>query len=116
MFNALDGSDLIPINSKSIKERSTMSYNGAVSISFELSENNVIQGVPDVVIFGININENMEHKVNSMIYKAISNEVVKHSGNIDAIKKESAIAVKSLIQKHFNKKPLVAVHINKRGD
>lgn len=116
VFNALDGSDLIPINSKPIKERATMSYNGVVSVSFELSENNIIQGVPDVVVFGININETMNQKLNSMIYKLISTETMKHSGNIEAIKKESAIAIKSLMQKHFDKKPLVAIHINKKGD
>ncbi|MDR0744350.1 MAG: ribonuclease J [Holosporales bacterium] len=116
IFNAVDGSDLIPINSKAIRERTIMSYSGFVSVSFNLSEDNTMLTPPDILIFGIYLDEDVTHKLKNIMHQMIKNEVLKYNNDISSIKSESINSIKNLIFRHFEKKPLVAVHIYKEGD
>ncbi|MDR3031408.1 MAG: ribonuclease J [Holosporales bacterium] len=113
IFNALDGSDLIPINSKAIRERELMSYNGLVSVSMVLTENNTMLDSPAVSVHGIYMDKEVIDRLEKMIRKSITSEIVKHSSDIDAIRKNSVNSIKGLIFRHFEKKPLVAIHIHK---
>ena len=112
-FYAIDGNDLIPLTSPAIRERASMSYNGHVSVSFVLNNEDRLANAPDVVINGIYIDPENNKKLQTLIYQAISNEVIIHAEDIKDMKKECEFSIKRLIGRHFGKKPLVAVHIHK---
>lgn len=112
IFNALDGDDLIPINSKAIRERTVMTYNGHMSVSFVVSDEDKLIGSPDVVIEGIYLENTTNEKLNSVIYQIISTELVKTS-DIEKLKVACESSLRKLIARHFEKKPLVSVHIHK---
>ena len=110
VFNAVDGGDVIPLNSVPLRDRSLMSCHGHVSVSFVISGDELIDE-PEVSIHGINVSKKMLNRVNSGVYQIVKNEVAKgHDPEI--MKREIAYSVKKLIMKFFNKKPLVAVHIH----
>ena len=113
MFNAIDGNDLIPLTSQAIRDRAVMSYNGYVSVSFVLNSNNKLSTAPDVIINGIYIDPENNKKLETMIYQTITNEVANRANNISALKNESENSIRKLISRHFDKKPLVAVHVHK---
>ncbi len=112
IFNALDGDDLIPINSKAIRERTVMTYNGHMSVSFVVSNEDKLIGSPDVVIEGIYLENTTNEKLSSVIYQIISTELVKNS-DIEKLKMSCENSLRKLIARHFEKKPLVSVHIHK---
>ena len=112
IFNALDGDDLIPINSKAIRERTVMTYNGHMSVSFVVSDEDKLIGSPDVVIEGIYLENTTNEKLNSVIYQIISTELVKTS-DVEKLKVACESSLRKLIARHFEKKPLVSVHIHK---
>lgn len=111
IFNALDGDDLIPINSKAIRERTIMTYNGHMSVSFVVSNENKLIGTPDTIIEGIYLEDTAKEKLNSVIYQIISTELIKTS-DMDKLKIACESSLKKLITRHFEKKPLVSVHIH----
>ncbi len=111
-FNAIDGCDLIPLSSKAIQQRTVMSYNGCVCISF-IMQKGKIKDRPEVSINGIHIDEGNKKKLNQMIYKAITTEIAKNPGNLETIKNEVSNSIKRLMARHFDKKPLVTTHIFK---
>ena len=111
-FNALDGEDLIPLNSTALRERTIMTYNGHLTASFLLSEDDSLLGAPEVTIEGIYIDSEVKDKVNSLVYQVISTELLK-TKDIEQLRKDCAIALKRLISRHFDKNPLVTVHIHK---
>lgn len=112
IFNALDGDDLIPINSEAIRERTIMTYNGHMSVSCVVSNDNKLIGSPDIAIEGIYLEDNTKEKINSVIYRIISTELVKTS-DMDKLKTACEGSLRKLIARHFEKKPLVSVHIHK---
>ncbi|MBQ7524496.1 MAG: ribonuclease J [Alphaproteobacteria bacterium] len=113
VFDAVDGVDLIPLNSPELRQRSTMSYNGHVSVSFLLSGKKML-GSPEISIEGIYIPAEENGNITSKIRQIISSEITKHSKNASAIKKDCDAAIKSLFSRNFEKKPLVVVHILKQ--
>lgn len=113
VLNAIDGADLIPLSSPIIRERQIMTYNGHVSISFLMSKNNKIDGSPDVTINGIHIDEENRNKLDSIIYQILSTEIVKNPKDIETLKKDCESSIRKLISRHFEKKPIVVVHIHK---
>lgn len=112
-FNAIDGTDLIPITSPNIRDRSTMSYNGHVSVSILLSSKDKIVGSPDVKIHGIYVDAENSKKLDSQIFQVLSNDITKYANNIDTLKKEGAASIKKLITRHFEKKPIVTLHVHR---
>lgn len=112
VFNALDGDTLIPINSKILSDRTTMMYGGHVSVSFIISSNNTLLYNPEVTIEGIYMDNNMKEKINSTIYQIASSELAKTS-DIEKLRSSCEKSFKRLISRHFDKTPLVAVHIQK---
>ncbi|MDR1391336.1 MAG: ribonuclease J [Holosporales bacterium] len=109
-FNALDGNDLIPLNSLAIRERNLMSHNGYVSVSFALSKNNDLIGFPSIVVRGIHIDKNNIKKIENIVRKIIATEIVKNKDDIKLLKRECEISIKKLITRNFEKKPIVTVH------
>ncbi|MDR0640245.1 MAG: ribonuclease J [Holosporales bacterium] len=112
-FNALDGRSLIPITSKIITDRTIMSQNGSISVSFVLSADDRLINAPDVAISGVHIEKGQFQKLNTMIFQLVNNEISKYSGDFDRIKKECTIAIKKLMTRHYEKKPMVFIHIHK---
>ena len=113
VFNAIDGTDLIPLSSPVIRERSIMTYNGHVSVSFLMSGKNKIVGTPEITINGIHVDAENRNKLDSIIYQIISTEIVKNPENKENLIKECEFSIKKLISRHFEKKPIVTVHIHK---
>jgi ribonuclease J len=117
IFNAIDGNDLIPLNSPAIRERTIMSYNGHISISFLLSAEDKIIGSPSITtsitISGIYVDEENDKKFANLIYQIITTEIVKNSNNIKVLTTECENSIKKLMARNFDKKPLVSVHIHK---
>ena len=110
IFNAVDGSDVLPLNSLPLRDRAAMSYNGHVSVSFVISGGEMIDE-PEVSVQGINLNKKMLNRINSGIYQIVRNEVAKGS-EPEIMRREITYSVKKLMTKFFNKRPLVAVHIH----
>lgn len=112
-LNAIDGNDIIPLNSSPLRERMTMSCNGHVSISFIISSENRIMNSPEITVNGIAVEDESIDKINSMIYQIISSEIVKNPDNIEKLKTDCEYSVRRFMMKNFDKKPLVVVHVHK---
>lgn len=112
VFNAIDGNDLIPINSPAIRERNIMTYNGHMSVSCVISSDNKLAESPQIVIQGVYLEDNIKEKINSVIYQIITNELEK-TDNIETLKIACEKQLRRLIERHFEKKPLVNVFIHK---
>lgn len=113
IYNAVDGSDVIPLSSPEIKDRMSMSYNGHVCVSFILSSESRSANSPEVTIQGIHIDKNTFNKLNSVIYQIIASEIVKNPDKIEKIKAACENSIRRLMVKNFDKKPLVVVHVHK---
>lgn len=111
-FNAVDGGDVISLESAPIRERTTMTYNGHVCVSFLLSSENRMVSSPEITIQGINIYPEFAEKINSLVYQVISSELAKGKDD-DSLRKECESSIRKLMFRHFEKKPLVVVHILK---
>jgi ribonuclease J len=112
-FDALDGKSLIPITSRVITDRTIMSQNGSVSVSFVLSSDDRLVNSPEIQTSGIYIENDAYQKLNTLIYQIVTNEISKHSGDYYRIKKECSISIKKLMMRHYEKKPMVFIHIHK---
>lgn len=110
VFNAIDGTDLIPIDSMSIQQRTMMSYNGCVCVSF-LLEKGRLKNTPEISILGIHIDDSNIKKLKHMISKNISSEINKGADSLSTLKKNCEINIRRLIIRHFEKKPIVVIHI-----
>jgi len=110
VFNAVDSNGIIPLNSPSLRDRSTMSYNGHVSVSFVISGSELVDE-PEVSVHGINTNKKLLNRMSSGIYQIVRNEVAKMQ-DMDNMKRDINYSVKKLVMKLFNKRPLVAIHIH----
>ena len=110
IFNAVDGKDVIPLNSVPLRDRSTMNYNGHVSVSLVISGSELVDA-PEVSVHGINTNKKILNRVCSGVQQIVRNEVAKVD-DIDYMKRDISYSVKKLAMKLFNKRPLVAVHIH----
>ena len=110
VFNAVDGNDVIPLNSIPLRDRNVMTYNGHVSVSFVLSNDEIVDE-PMVTVQGINTNKKIEARIKSAILQITRNEVAK-GRDVDILKREITYAAKKYMVKNFNKKPLIAVHIH----
>jgi ribonuclease J len=113
-FNAVDGSNLVPLTSKIIRDREVMSCNGHISISFMIEKDKEKRSAkllnsPSVVMNGIHVDPKYSAKLNSAIRHTISNELAK---DIDEIRKNCSIAVKKLISRELGKKPIVIIHVH----
>jgi ribonuclease J len=113
VFNALDSVDLIPLNSGALRERNTMAHNGHVSVSFVLSKDNKIIGVPNVSIHGVHVDSENYKNLEKLVHQILKTEVEKKPSKIKTLKNECETSIKKLIAKNFSKKPIVAVHIHK---
>lgn len=110
VFNAVDSNGIIPLNSPSLRDRSTMSYNGHVSVSFVISGSELVDE-PEVSVHGINTNKKLLNRMSSGIYQIVRNEIAKMQ-DMDNMKRDINYSVKKLVMKLFNKRPLVAIHIH----
>ena len=110
VFNAVDGKDVIPLNSVPLRDRSTMNYNGHVSVSLVISGGELVDE-PEISVHGINTNKKILNRVCSGVQQIVRNEVAKVE-DIDHMKRDISYSVKKLAMKLFNKRPLVAVHIH----
>ncbi|MDR0630671.1 MAG: hypothetical protein LBF70_01395, partial [Holosporales bacterium] len=113
MFNAIDGSTLIPVDSSTIRDREIISCNGHISVSFVLSverkrTSSLLKNL-EIVTNGIYVNKEIYKKINDVVRKTIQNEISK---NIKEIKMECSFAIKRLINKLLEKKPIVTIHIH----
>jgi ribonuclease J len=114
-FNAIDGTDLIPITSKVIHEREIMSFNGHVSVSFILTSGKKqsarkLVGAPNVVVSGIHMDHKSSAKLNAMIRQVVTNEIAKRG---DDIRRDCSVAIKKLVAKHFEKRPIITIHVHR---
>jgi ribonuclease J len=113
-FNAIDGTDLIPITSKIIYDREVMSFNGHITVSFVLSGRDrsasKLVGTPNVTISGIHMDHKNTAKVNSMIRQIVLNAITK---GVDDIKRECSAAIRRLIIRNFEKRPVITVHVHR---
>jgi ribonuclease J len=113
VLGAIDGNDIISLNSETIRERAIMSYNGHVSISFIVSDNKeILEGPPNISVSGIHIDEENMIKLRKIIYQIIETEINKSPNNEQVIKRECQSTIRRLFLKHFAKKPIVDVHIH----
>lgn len=110
VFNAVDGDEIIPLNSSPLRDRSTMSYSGHVSVSFVISDNDLVDE-PEISVQGINTNKKILNRICSGVYQIVRNEVAKMQDK-DSMKRDISYSVKKLFIKLFNKRPLIAVHIH----
>ena len=115
IFNAIDGTELLPLNSATIKERNTMTYNGHVSVSFVMSSEHRIESSPEISIQGIHVDSDVLEKLHSVIYQIISSEIIKNPDNMESLRKECESSIRKLMAHNFEKKPLVVVHIHKHA-
>jgi ribonuclease J len=113
VFNAIDCTDLIPLNSKAIRERNAMSYGGHVGVSFILSSNGKSCTSLDAVISGIYIDNDNSKRLEKLIYQVIDTEIAKNTGNIKLLKNGCELSIKKLILRHFDKRPIITVHVHK---
>lgn len=112
-MNCIDGNDIIELTGPAVKERAAMSCNGHVSISFIINSNDNLSNTPDVSITGIYIHNDMQRRLQTLIYQTITNEIAMHFNDINSLKENLKKAVKNLIARHFSKKPIVSVHIHR---
>ncbi|MDR2666619.1 MAG: ribonuclease J [Holosporales bacterium] len=112
VFNAIDGTDLIPLNSKVIRERSIMSYGGHVSASLVLSHGGNLTSF-ELTVNGIHIDNDNNKKLMEIIRQTITNEIVKSDGNVKLLKSGCELSIKRLIFRHFDKRPVVVIHVHK---
>ncbi len=110
VFNAVDSGGVISLNSQPLRERSAMSYNGHVSVSFVISASELVDE-PEISVQGINTNKKILNRMCSGVYQIVKNEVAKMQ-DMDNMKRDISYSVKKLVMKLFNKRPLVAVHIH----
>jgi ribonuclease J len=111
-YFAIDGPDIIPINSTPIKERSIMSCNGCVSISILLKENSSLKKDPDVAIVGIPIDGGIEKRLKTMVNQVVRNEIEAHGDDLKVLRDEISRLAKKSIERYCQKKPLVIVHVS----
>ncbi|MDR0942309.1 MAG: ribonuclease J [Holosporales bacterium] len=114
IFNAIDGVDLIPLNSKILRERNIMSCNGYVCVSLVLSPNGDILYRPITSVHGIYIDNENYKNLEKLISKILKTEIAKRTSKIDTLKSECEASIKKLFFKNFDKKPIVTVHIHKK--
>ncbi|MDR0695549.1 MAG: ribonuclease J [Holosporales bacterium] len=108
---AIDGNDLIPLDSQVIRERAIMSYNGLVSVSFVVAGTE-LSGEPEVIVNGIYIDEENNIKLRKIVAQIIDTELTKSRGNKHAILRGCQTSIKRLFSRHFDKKPVVNVLIH----
>jgi ribonuclease J len=113
-FMALDGQCLIPITHDVLKERSMMSSEGSLSVSFIISNESRLVNSPDIITRGIYIEKKEAKTLESRIYQIVSNELSKHPDSISDIKKECVMAIKKIMFKQFDKKPTIFIHIHRK--
>jgi ribonuclease J len=111
-FNAIDGGSIIPIDSVAIRERTLMSYNGCVSVSFVLSGDGKIIGAPSIAINGIYVDRESYRKLEKQIRQVLSTEVSKRQKKLEFVNKDCESSIKRLMAKNFDKRPIVTVHIH----
>jgi ribonuclease J len=112
---AIDGNDLIPLDSQIIRDRAMMSCNGLVSVSFAVSGTE-LAGDPDVTVNGIYIDEENNVKLRKIMAQLVDTELTKNRGNKQAILRECQSSIKRLFSRHFDKKPVVNVHMHEIYD
>ncbi len=113
-FNAIDGNDIVPVNSNIIKERANMLYSGHISVSFLLTSNNRIHGNPDISLQGIYVKNNeISKKINTHIYQIIKNTLQTQNDDKEKMKEIISNDIKKLMIRFFNKKPVVSLHCHK---
>ncbi|MDR2598437.1 MAG: ribonuclease J [Holosporales bacterium] len=112
-FMALDGQSLIPITHDAINERLTMSTGGSISVSFIVSNDNRLLNAPDIITRGIFIDRGEAKRLESRLYQIVANEVTKHPGSVNEIKRECVSAIRKVMTKQFDKKPAIFIHVHR---
>jgi ribonuclease J len=107
---AIDGNDLISLNSAVIRDRAVMSYNGHVSVSFVLSDGELVGG-PALTISGIHIDDENRIKLIKIVCQLVETEINKSNGKEQILERECQATIKKLFHRNFDKKPLVSVQI-----
>lgn len=112
-MNCIDGNNLIPLDSPIIKERAAMSCSGHMSVSFMISSRDTLTNSPDVSISGIYIDDELQKKLQTLIYQSIINDIALYANNLENLKSQVQNSMRRLMSRYCDKKPVVSVHIHK---
>ncbi len=119
VYNALDGKYIIPINSNCLMERTFMSTQGHISISFVIDQYNKLISNTDILIRGVFLTPNLLSTVRKNILSIITNQLAKAemgesviNGNL---RRDLQNDVKQLFSKLCDKKPVINIHVHQIG-
>ena len=116
VYNVLDGKYIIPINSTCLTERTFMSTQGHVGVSFAVDKNNKLLGNIDILIRGIFLTPNLLSTIRRNVATIVNNQLAKVNGNktvVDgSLRKSIQDDLKLLIAKLCEKKPIISIHVH----
>ena len=112
IYNALDSKQLIGLNHGILRQRKIMSMCGFVGISFVLNKTEELVGDYELSVYGIYLNQAWFSRINREIEGIVKSSIVKYDKD-ELIKTDCKEAIKQLIYRFFEKKPIVEVFIHR---
>ena len=117
IYNVLDGKYIIPINSNCLVERTFMSTQGHIGISFVIDQYNKLVDNIDILVRGIFLTPHLLTTIRKNVCSIITNQLAKVTPGRSVIdgglRREIQLDVKQLFSKLCDKKPVISVHIHK---
>ncbi len=114
VYNVLDGKYVIPINSNCLTERTFMSTQGHIGVSFVVDKYNKLLGNIDILVRGIFLTPNLLSTIRRSIASIIANQLAKsdHKSSVvdGSLRKGIQDDIKLLITKLCDKKPIISIH------
>lgn len=107
-----DGNRMIPMQSQVVKERTKLSINGAVFLSFTLNKHNDISKPPLLSMMGITLGGEEQTHLENDIQRTIRHTVNNGFKNIESLEQELKTGIRRVINNWIGKKPPVVIHIN----
>jgi len=102
----VDGTTLVDMSSRIIKQRIKMSAHGALFVTLPYNQEGLLHTTPKITYFGLLDDEQEEQEMTEELLPIIRSSLNEAGNDTRHVEK----ALSKYISRHFEKSPLIAVH------